>query len=89
MIEGYNYLNIDIDKTIDIINDVGNTSKEQQSGIVQINKAVSNLEKQIHTNTEVSSQANQIAEETSNIANTIVDKANEKDFDGKDVHKED
>lgn len=83
MIQGYNCLNANIDKTIDIINDVANTSREQQIGIVQINDAVSILEEQIQANTEVSSQANSIAEKTSEIANTIVDNANEKDFDGK------
>ncbi|WP_416276516.1 methyl-accepting chemotaxis protein [Poseidonibacter lekithochrous] len=84
MIEGYSCLNTDIDKTIDIINDVANTSKEQQIGIVKINDAVRILEEQIQANTEVSSQANSIAEKTSLIANTIVDTANEKDFEGKD-----
>ena len=83
MIQGYNCLNANIDKTIDIINDVANTSREQQIRIVQINDAVSILEEQIQANTEVSSQANSIAEKTSEIANTIVDNANEKDFDGK------
>jgi len=84
MIKGYNCLNTDIDKTIDIINDVGNTSRDQQIGIVQINEAVSILKEQIKANTEVSSQANSIAEKTLNIANTIVDNTNEKNFDGKD-----
>jgi len=84
MIEGYNCLSDDIDKTIQIISDVANISKEQQTGIVQINDAVNILEKQIQANTEVSSQANDIAIKTSNIANTIVDNANEKEFEGKD-----
>ena len=83
MIEGYSCLNIDINKTIEIINDVSNTSKEQQTGIVQINDAVNILEKQIQANAEVSAQANDIAGKTSSIANTIVDNANEKDFEGK------
>jgi len=85
MIEEYNFLSNDIDKTIEIINDVANISKEQQIGIVKINKSVDILEQQIQTNAEVSSQANQIAIKTSNTANTIVDKANEKEFDGKDT----
>jgi len=85
MIEEYNFLSNDIDKTIEIINDVANISKEQQIGIVKINKSVDILEQQIQTNAEVSSQANQIAIKTSNTANTIVDKANEKKFDGKDT----
>jgi len=84
MIEGYSCLNIDIDKTIEIINDVANTAKKQQIEIVQINDAVNVLKQQIQANAEVSAEANDIAGKTSDIANTIVDNANEKDFEGKD-----
>ncbi len=84
MIEGYSSLNSDIDKTIELITDVADISKEQQSGIVQINEAVSILEEQIQANAEVSSQANSIAHKTSTIANTIVDDANKKEFEGKE-----
>ncbi|NQY92964.1 MAG: hypothetical protein HRT43_02250 [Campylobacteraceae bacterium] len=84
MIQGYVSLNNSIDKTIELITDVADTSKDQQIGIVQINNAVNILEQQIHANTEVSSQANSIAAKTSTIANTIVDNANKKEFEGKD-----
>ena len=84
MIEGYSCLNIDIDKTIEIINDVANTAKKQQIEIVQINDAVNVLKQQIQANAEVSAEANDIAGKTSDIANTIVNNANEKDFEGKD-----
>ena len=84
MIQGYTTLNSDIDKTIELIGDVANTSKEQQIGIVQINDAINILEKQIQANAEVSSQANNIAIKTSDIANKIVDNANQKEFEGKD-----
>ena len=84
MIEEYNYLSNDINKTIEIINDVASISKEQQVGIIKINESVDILEKQIKTNSDVSSEANEIAITTSNTANTIVDAANQKEFDGKD-----
>ncbi|WP_419766422.1 MAG: methyl-accepting chemotaxis protein [Arcobacter sp.] len=84
MIEGYNNLNIDIDKTIELINEVAITSKKQQEGITQINYSVKILEKQIFTNSEVSSKSNNIATQTSSIANTIVDEANKKSFEGKE-----
>jgi len=83
MIEGYSSLNKDIDKTIELITDVADISKEQQIGIVQINDAVNTLEQQIQANAEVSSQANSIAHKTSDIANMIVDDANKKEFEGK------
>jgi len=84
MIEGYTTLNSDINKTIELIGDVSSTSKEQQIGIIQINDAINILEKQVEANAEVSSQANNIAVKTSNIANKIVDNANQKEFEGKD-----
>ncbi len=84
MIEGYTVLNTNIDKTIELISSVADISKEQQVGIVQINSAINILEQQIKANAEVSSQANNIAIKTSNIANTIVDSANQKEFEGKE-----
>ena len=83
MIEGYTVLNTNIDKTIELIGSVANISKEQQTGIIQINNAINILEEQVHANAEVSSQANDIAIKTSDIANTIVDNANQKEFEGK------
>ncbi|NQY23641.1 MAG: hypothetical protein HRT41_06380 [Campylobacteraceae bacterium] len=83
MIDGYKDLSNNIDKTIIIINDVSNISKEQQVGIIKINDSVEVLKQQVQTNLEVSSQANKIAHKTSLIANTIVDNANEKEFEGK------
>ncbi|WP_323591441.1 methyl-accepting chemotaxis protein [Aliarcobacter butzleri] len=84
MIEGYTVLNTNIDKTIELISSVADISKEQQVGIVQINSAINILEQQIKANAEVSSQANNITIKTSNIANTIVDTANQKEFEGKE-----
>ncbi|XOB61181.1 methyl-accepting chemotaxis protein [Campylobacterota bacterium DY0563] len=83
MIEGYSNLNTDINKTIEIIGNVANISEEQRIGIIKINEAVSILEDQIKSNNEVSVEANNIAVKTLNIADTIVEKANEKEFEGK------
>ena len=80
MIQGYNILNENIDKTIQLIQSVANISKEQQVGIIQINSAIDILEQQVKSNAEVSSQTNNIAIKTSNIANTIVNNTNQKKF---------
>jgi methyl-accepting chemotaxis protein len=84
MIEGYNNLSKNIDKTIGLINEVAVTSKQQQEGIIKINSSVKILENQLFTNSEVSNKSNTIATKTSTIANTIVDEANKKEFEGKD-----
>ena len=48
--------------------------------IIQINSAIDILEQQVKSNAEVSSQTNNIAIKTSNIANTIVNNTNQKKF---------
>ncbi|AXX92222.1 chemotaxis protein [Malaciobacter molluscorum LMG 25693] len=83
MIEGYSNLNTDITKTIKIINNVANISEDQRIEIIEINKAISILEQQIKSNNEVSIQTNDIAIKTLDIADTIVEKVNEKEFENK------
>ncbi|WP_226896454.1 methyl-accepting chemotaxis protein [Poseidonibacter ostreae] len=84
MIKGYINLNENIGKTIDLIDDVSNSSKEQQLGIVQINDAITSLDQQTQKNATVASETRDIAIKTSSIATSIVSSANEKEFDGKD-----
>ena len=83
MIEGYSSLNTNIDKTIELISDVSSASREQQTGIVQINDAINSLDQQTQKNAEVASKTKDIAVKTSQIATNIVKKADEKEFAGK------
>ena len=84
MIHGYGNLNKNIDRTIELISDVSNASKEQEIGIVQINDAINSLDKQTQQNAAVASRAKDISLKTSSLAKDIVTKTDEKDFDGKD-----
>ena len=84
MIEGYTSLNENINKTIELISDVKNSSREQQLGIVQINDAINSLDQQTQKNAVVASKTKDIATQTSSIAVSIVSSANEKEFEGKD-----
>ena len=85
MIDGYNGLNENIIKTIELINNVENTSKEQLAGIEQINDAVTSLDQQTQENAMIASQTNDISEQTDSIAKLIVTNANDKEFIGKDT----
>jgi len=85
MIDGYNGLNENITKTIELISNVENTSKEQLSGIEQINDAVTSLDQQTQQNAMIASQTNGISEQTDSIAKVIVTNANAKEFIGKDT----
>jgi methyl-accepting chemotaxis protein len=87
MIEGYTSLNENIGKTIELIDDVSNSSKEQQLGIVQINDAINSLDQQTQKNAQVASETKTIATSTSSIADSIVTSADEKEFEGKNSIK--
>ncbi|MFK2823740.1 methyl-accepting chemotaxis protein [Arcobacter sp. YIC-80] len=84
MIKGYEGLNSNIDKTIELISDVSSASKEQEAGIVQINDAINSLDQQTQKNATVAGETKNIALNTSSLAKDIVSKADEKEFAGKD-----
>ncbi len=84
MIEGYKALNQNIDETIDLITKVNAASKEQQSGIEQINDAVALLDQQTQKNAAIATKTQEIANETNVLADEIVADADSKDFNGKD-----
>ncbi len=85
MIQGYAELNENISKTIQIISDIENSSKEQQLGIEQINDSITILDHQTQENASISNKTHDIALETDTIAKLIVKNANEKNFIGKDI----
>ncbi len=83
MIKGYDHLNETISKTIELIKDVEFSSKEQQTGIVQINDAITILDKQTQQNANIAAQTHDVAFSTDTIAKVIVENADEKEFDRK------
>ncbi|QKF73529.1 4HB sensor-containing MCP-domain signal transduction protein [Aliarcobacter faecis] len=87
MIEGYKELNTNISQTINLIQDVEMSSKEQLNGIEQINDAVNQLDQQTQQNASIATQTNEIALNADEIAKVIVKDANEKEFIGKDEVK--
>jgi len=87
MIKGYNELNDNITKTIELISDIEGASKEQLSGIEQINVAINSLDQQTQLNASIANEAHDVAVQTDEIAKLIVINADEKQFDGKDSAK--
>ncbi|NQY21732.1 MAG: methyl-accepting chemotaxis protein, partial [Campylobacteraceae bacterium] len=83
MIQGYTGLNGNISKTINLIADVELASKEQETGIIQINDAINALDKRTQENASVASQTQNIALKTDSLAKLIVSSVNEKEFIGK------
>jgi len=84
MIEGYTKLNENIYQTINLIKDVETASKEQQSGMEQINNTMGSLDTQTQQNAIVAAQTNDVAIQTDKLAKMIVENVNEKEFIGKD-----
>ena len=83
MIEGYKELNQNIVNTINLISDIEMSSKEQLTGIEQINDAVTSLDRQTQQNAQIASQTHDVATITDEIAKLIVNDANTKEFIGK------
>ncbi|MGB6327343.1 MAG: methyl-accepting chemotaxis protein [Halarcobacter sp.] len=88
MIHGYTELNENIKKTIELINQVEAASKEQQSGIEQINDAVTIQDQQTQKIANASNETQNIAMQTSDISKSIVEAVNKKEFPSKNDIKE-
>ena len=87
MISGYKQLNENISQTINLISDIEMSSKEQLTGIEQINDALTSLDQQTQQNANVASETHDIAVLTDKIAKLVVSNANDKEFIGKDSVK--
>jgi len=83
MIEGYSKLNENIKSTMTLLEEVIYSSKEQEQGIIQINDAISILDRNTQENAETARQTNVVAEQSQDIAVKIVNDA-DKEFHGKE-----
>ncbi|KAB7886438.1 MAG: chemotaxis protein [Arcobacter sp.] len=80
MIKGYENLNLQIQETIQIIEDVSSSSKEQMTGIEQINDAITMLDRVTQENASESTQITNISSEVSKMAHNLVADAQSKQF---------
>ena len=80
MIKGYETLNSNATQTINLIQDVSVASKEQMTGIEQINDAVTMLDRVTQENAHEANSVAQIASEVSQMANDLVADASAKKF---------
>ncbi|WP_108062470.1 methyl-accepting chemotaxis protein [Poseidonibacter lekithochrous] len=83
MIEGYEKLNSNIHNTLELINDVSGSSKEQFDAMAQINDTVNNLDRVTQQNALSAGEANKVAREVNSIAVKVVEHTDEKEFEGK------
>ena len=80
MRKGYEILNTHISETIHIIGDVSSSSKEQMTGIEQINDAVTMLDQVTQENASESNKVTTLSEEVAYLANSLVNDAASKQF---------
>ncbi|QKJ23967.1 methyl-accepting chemotaxis protein [Poseidonibacter lekithochrous] len=80
MIKGYETLNTHISETIGIIEDVSSSSREQMTGIEQINDAITMLDRVTQENASEANQTTNISNEVSEMANQLVTDAQNKKF---------
>lgn len=84
MKNGYSSLSSNINNTIELIEAVSISSREQETGISQVNDAVASLDKQTQENAAIAQSTNKVALDTDTISKRIVSNADEKEFKGKD-----
>ena len=80
MIDGYKELNTNISETIHIIEDVSKASKEQITGIEQINDAVNMLDRVTQENANESNQIKSVAQNVAVLAHELLTDAKSKKF---------
>ncbi len=80
MIKGYESLNENFNQTIELIEDVSRASKEQMTGIEQINDAVTMLDRVTQENASEANSVASIAQDVSKMANELVSDAQTKKF---------
>jgi methyl-accepting chemotaxis protein len=83
MIEGYEKLNGNIHNTLQLIEEVSQSSKEQFSAMEQINDTVNSLDRVTQQNALAAEDSNTVAKEVDEIAIKVVQNTDEKDFEGK------
>jgi methyl-accepting chemotaxis protein len=81
MIAGYSSLNEKISQTIDLIADVSAASKEQESGIVQINDTVAVLDRATQVNASSASEINRLSNEVRGMAENLLNIASKATYD--------
>jgi len=81
MIRGYNNLNEKITQTKDIIDDVTSASLEQEKGMIQINDAISELDKTTQENASNASSIHDLSIQIQNLSNNLIHVANYSKYD--------
>jgi len=86
MIEGFEKLEEKINETNHIIDDVASGAKEQTTSMSNISQTINSIDQFTKQNAIVAEETNKISNDTSNIANKIVQNVNKSKFVGKTIN---
>ena len=84
MSDGYETLIEDINKTVELINNVGTSSDEQEKGINQISDAINSIDHAVQQNASVALDVKTVANKSNDVAMQIVEDTRKIQFVGKD-----
>lgn len=87
MINGYTKLNENIGNTINLINDITDASKEQQSGIEQINDAVTQLDQATQQNAKAAGEISSMAKEIEQLSSKLIETSKHATFEEKAIEQ--
>jgi len=80
MINGYKALNLNIENTTQLISEVDNSSKEQQSSIIQINDAINHLDQATQKNSAVAGDISGLSSDIEDMSSSLVSAASKAHF---------
>ena len=80
MIEGFNELSENITTTIGLIDDVANSTKEQQEAMIQINDTINSLDQETQKNAAEASHISEMAKSTKELADQLQDAVDQTTF---------
>ncbi|MDX9743843.1 MAG: methyl-accepting chemotaxis protein [Arcobacteraceae bacterium] len=78
-------LNTNINDTLRLLDQIVNASKEQKASITQINQAIQHIDQATQENASSTQNVHDIAIQTYNVANTLVNSNKDVNFEGKDA----
>jgi methyl-accepting chemotaxis protein len=78
-------LNTNINDTLRSLDQIVNASKEQKASITQINQAIQHIDQATQENATSTQNVHDIAIQTYNVANTLVNSNKDVNFEGKDA----
>ena len=87
MIDGYNELNEKVIQTKNIIDDVSVSSKEQESGMIQINSAINNLDKVTQENAQTASSIDTLSIEAKELSRRLLEITKSAKFEEKTLNQ--